>query len=270
MSSEDITQTQEQEGQQQQSNADIVAAKQAAKQAEEAAAAEQASTGQGKSPTEPESQGENTQSDKSGFDAENLASTGNDVLDAGIAMMQKVAGLNSQDVERILSTAFDRGDPSLIDAAYIKERFGEHAGYVEQLAKAYIEHSQVESQRVVKAVHEAAGGEEQWELLNSTFQQSAPDVLKRAVKALADANDFIGASQLVIDYARGTGTVPVQGQHLKGGGSTSQGPLSAADFRKEMTALRESAGNRSFEQGPVKTQYDNLLRRREAGRRQGL
>lgn len=208
--------------------------------------------------------------DKPALDAEDLAQTGDAVLDAGIKMMQTVAGLNSADVERILSMAYERGDASLVDVAYIKERFGEHAAYVEQLAKAYIERTQERVNGVVKQVFEKAGGQENWNLLNQTFQQHAPAGLKKAAEALANSEDFVGAAELIIEFSQSTGLVPVKGQHIAGGGAVANGALSADGFKAEMAKLRAAVGNRSFESGPAKAQYDALVRRRQAGRMQGL
>lgn len=204
------------------------------------------------------------------LDASNLANTGNAMLDASITMMQQTAGLNSEDVDRILSNAFARGDASLIDTAYIKERFGDKAGYVEQLANAYIQHTTEQTQATVNSVYELAGGEEGWNLHNQTFQQHAPAHLQSAAKSLADAGNFKEAATLIVEYSKGTGLVPVSGTHIRGGGAVANGALTAEGFRTEMNKLRESTGNRSLESGPAKAQYDALVRRRQAGRMQNL
>lgn len=249
-------------------NADLLAAK-AASKAEQGL--EQGAV-PGKNPADaaavPGAEGQGA--DKPEFDAEDLAQTGNAVLDAGIKMMQQTAGLNANDVNRILSQAFERGDASLVDTAYIKERFGEHAGYVEQLAKAYIEHTTEQTQSTVKAVYELAGGEGAWGLHNETFQQHAPKHLQAAAKALAEAGDFTQAASLIVDFSKSTGLVPVAGQHIQGGGAVANGALTAAGFKDELAKLRSTVGNRSLESGAPKAQYDALVRRRQAGRQAGL
>lgn len=208
--------------------------------------------------------------EKPEFTPDNLANTGNPVLDAGIKMMQQVAGLNSADVERIMAKAYERGDASLIDTAYIKERFKEHADYVEQLAGEYIKHTQERVTTVVDEVYKAAGGKEGWELANQTFAAHAPEHLKNAVEALSNSENFTAAAQLVIEFARSSGMVPVPGEHIQGGGAVANGALSQENFRKELSALRKSVGNRSFESGPAKAQYDALVRRRQAGMQRGI
>ena len=84
---------------------------------------------QGDIPSDGKPEGsEDKESEKPKLDSDNLAQTGDAVLDASIEMMQRKTGLNSADAEKILSRAFEEGDESLIDVAYIKERFGEDAG----------------------------------------------------------------------------------------------------------------------------------------------
>lgn len=245
-------------------NADLLAAKQASLKAE---AAEQVP---GKNPAEPEPESDKAKPESDNADAEDLAQTGDPVLDAGIKMMQSVAGLNASDVERIMAKAYESGDSADVDSAFIKERFGEHAAYVEQLSKAYIDRTNEKVGSVVKAVHEAAGGAEQWGLMNETFKQHAPQYLQKAAQAMADIQDFMGASEVIIEFAKQSGMVPVAGQHIQGGGAVANGALSAKGFSEELAKLRSEAGSRSFESGPIKAKYDTLVRRRQAGRVQNI
>lgn len=245
-------------------NADLLAAKQASLKAE---AAEQVP---GKNPAEPEPESDEAKPESDNADAEDLAQTGDPVLDAGIKMMQSVAGLNASDVERIMAKAYESGDSADVDSAFIKERFGEHAAYVEQLSKAYIDRTNEKVGSVVKAVHEAAGGAEQWGLMNETFKQHAPQYLQKAAQAMADIQDFMGASEVIIEFAKQSGMVPVAGQHIQGGGAVANGALSAKGFSEELAKLRSEAGSRSFESGPIKAKYDTLVRRRQAGRVQNI
>ena len=220
-------------------------------------------------PAEP-AKPETAEAEKAALNPEKLGSTGNDVLDAGIAMMQEVAGLNSTDVDRILATAFERGDPSLIDAKYIQERFGKHAGYVEKLARQYIEHTTAQTQRIVKEVHDKVGGKAAWDELNAAFQEAAPAHLKRAVDALAKSDDYLGVAELITDYAKSSGLVTVQGNQIRAAHGAGAAALSAAGFRDELQKLRKAYPNRSLESGEVGKQYKILLDRRAAGRTQGL
>lgn len=208
--------------------------------------------------------------DKTAPDPENLAQTGNPVIDGGIRMLQDIAGLKAADVERILHHAQEHGDASLIDTAFIKERFPKHAEYVEQLAKAYMAETQTRITDTVNKVYEAVGGEAQWKVLQQTFSDNAPKHLQAAARALADSEDFLGVAALVKDFVEAGGFTPVTGDHLKGGGAVAQGALSARAFSEELSKLRKAAGNRSLESGALKVQYDSLIARRAQGRRQNI
>lgn len=226
---------------------------------------------QGNSPSADTPEGsEDTNSDKPKLDSENLAQTGDAVLDASIEMMQRKTGLNSADADKILSRAFSEGDPSLIDTAYIKERFGEDAGYIEQLAKAYIAHTQTQVSGVVKGVYELAGGEEQWNLSNQVFQQHADEDLKEIVAALSEAGKFDKAAKQVVKFARESGLIPVNGEHIKGGGAVANGALTQKAFGEELTKLRKEFKGKSFESGAALARYQSLLSRRSAGRAQNI
>ena len=200
---------------------------------------------------------------------EPLAKTGNDALDAGIEMMQKVAGLSAADVSRIFSKAEASGDLSHIDKEFIKDRFPEHASYIEKLANLYVEHQTTSVNKIVSDVHTKAGGTERWGLLNQTFQQNAPQALQSAVKALGDAGDFAGAADLVIQFSESSGLVPVENGMLKGG-AASDGALSAKDFATELSKLRAAFPNRSLESGKAAAQYKSLVQRRALGKSKNL
>lgn len=200
---------------------------------------------------------------------EPLAKTGNAVLDAGIEMMQKTAGLNAQDVQSIFAKAEASGNMADIDKEFIKQRFPEHATYIQQLAEAYVEHQHTSVNKIVQDVHTKAGGAERWGLLNQTFQQNAPAALQSAVKALGDNGDFAGAADLVIQFSESSGLVPVEKGTLKGGAG-SDGALSAKDFAAELKKLREANPHRSFESGKTADAYQSLVRRRQLGKSKNL
>lgn len=202
-------------------------------------------------------------------DTQELAQTGNPAIDAGIAMLTKVSGLNDSDMQRALGKAVEYGDKNLIDKAYIKERFGEHAAYAEMLAEAYLDDQAGQAQRAVAEAYEVAGGKENWTIVSQVFNGKAPEHLRAAARALANSGDLKGAAQLVVETCQSMGLIPNVNPQLKGGAG-NYGALSAAEFSKEYQALRKEAGNRSLESNQFKQRYDNLLQRRAAGKRQGI
>lgn len=212
---------------------------------------------------------ESAKADPKPEDSEPLAKTGDDVLDAGIEMMQKVAGLSNADVERIFAKANASGNAADIDKAFIKQRFGEHASYIEKLADRYVDYSITQANAVVTGIHNKVGGAERWDLINQTFKQNAPQHLQLAVKALADANNFNDAADVIIGFSEGSGLIPIDNGILKGG-AASDSALSAKEFSTEYAKLREAAGSRSLESGKYADAYQNLVRRRALGKSKGL
>ncbi|WMX18814.1 capsid assembly scaffolding protein [Escherichia phage vB_EcoP_PAS7] len=198
-----------------------------------------------------------------------LAETGNPAIDAGIAMLKQVAKLNDADMVRAIGKAVERGDATLIDTAFIKERFGEHAAYAELLAKAYLDDQVGQAQKAVNSAYEAAGGKEKWEAAAQVFNAKAPQHLRNAARALADSGDIQGASKLVLETCQSMGMIAQVNPMLKGGAGTA-GALTAQAFSEEYAKLRKEVGNRSLESSAFNGRYQELLARRAAGKRAGI
>lgn len=198
-----------------------------------------------------------------------LAETGNPAIDAGIAMLKQVSKLNDADMVRAIGKAVEYNDPNLIDSAFIKERFGEHAQYAELLAKAYLDDQIGQAQRAVTAAYDLVGGKENWETASQLFNAKAPEHVRAAARALANSGDVTGAAKLVVETVQGLGLISKEAGILKGGAALD-GALSAADFSKEYQALRKEAGNRSLESPKFAQRYQNLLSRRQAGKAKGI
>lgn len=198
-----------------------------------------------------------------------LAETGNPAIDAGIAMLKQVSKLNDADMVRAIGKAVEYNDPNLIDSAFIKERFGEHAQYAELLAKAYLDDQIGQAQRAVTAAYDLVGGKQNWETASQLFNAKAPEHVRAAARALANSGDVAGAAKLVVETVQGLGLIAKEAGILKGGAALD-GALSAADFSKEYQALRKEAGNRSLESPKFAQRYQNLLSRRQAGKAKGI
>lgn len=198
-----------------------------------------------------------------------LATTGNPAIDAGIAMLKQVSKLNDADMVRAIGKAVEYNDPNLIDSAFIKERFGEHAQYAELLAKAYLDDQIGQAQRAVTAAYDLVGGKQNWETASQLFNAKAPEHVRAAARALANSGDVTGAAKLVVETVQGLGLISKEAGILKGG-SALDGALSAADFKEAYAALRKEVGNRSMESPQFKPRYEALLARRAAGRAKGI
>lgn len=201
--------------------------------------------------------------------AAELAETGNPAIDAGIAMLKSVSGLNDADMVRAIGKAVERGDETLIDTAFIKERFGEHAAYAEMLAKAYLQDQVGQAQRAVQSAHDMVGGKANWDAMTQVFNAKAPEHLRAAARALADSGNIEGAAKLVVETAQGMGLVPKLSPKLQGGGAINDA-LDAKGFAEAYSALRKEAGNQSLESSKFKPRLDALMARRQAGKLKGF
>lgn len=201
--------------------------------------------------------------------AAELAETGNPAIDAGIAMLKSVSGLSDADMVRAIGKAVERGDETLIDTAFIKERFGEHAAYAEMLAKAYLSDQVGQAQRAVQSAHDMVGGKANWDAMTQVFNAKAPEHLRAAARALADSGNIEGAAKLVVETAQGMGLVPKLSPKLQGGGAINDA-LDAKGFAAAYSALRKEAGNQSLESSKFKPQLEALMARRQAGKMKGF
>lgn len=198
-----------------------------------------------------------------------LAETGNPAIDAGIAMLKSISGLTDADMVRAIGKAVERGDETLIDIAFIKERFGKHAAYAEMLAKAYLQDQVGQAQQAVQSAYAMVGGKANWDAMTQVFNAKAPEHLRAAARALADSGNIEGAAKLVVETAQGMGLVPKLSPKLQGGGAINDA-LDAPGFAAEYAKLRQEAGNNSLQSKQFKARYDALVARRLAGKMKGL
>lgn len=202
-------------------------------------------------------------------ETKDLPPTGNPAIDAGIAMLKKATGLSDADMLRAVGKAAEYGDENLIDTAYIKERFGEHADYAEMLAKAYLQDQVGQAQRAVQTAYDMVGGKDNWNSMTTVFNAKAPEHLRQAARALADSGNIEGAAKLIVESAQSMGIVPKVSPKLQGGGAINDA-LDAAGFAKEYAKLRQEAGNNSLQSKQFKARYDALVARRSAGKLRGF
>jgi hypothetical protein len=207
--------------------------------------------------------------------------TGNAMLDAAMNAFVSVTGATLDDMRRAAQNAVERGDVTLIDKAFLAERFGEYYKDAYALAKAAVEHevqqkeaqskqAQREQAKATKLANEAAGGAENWKQATSVFNSTAPEKLKAAVKTLLNSGQVEAGVDLVLSHVQNSGQVPNVKNTLQGGAALGNvSALSAEQFKQEMTKLRTEAGAASLESGPWAARYNQLLTRRSAGKKLG-
>ena len=198
--------------------------------------------------------------------------TGNAVLDAAIGVMVASTGATQADVDRLVTKALEYGNADLIDEAFARERFEDKADQILALARAAVAEQSASVERSKQAVFTIAGGQDNWNSAVSIFNSSAPAHIKEAAKMLLDSGKVQEGAKLVMDTVVQAGLVPQVNPTVQAGGvvPSNTGALSAADFSKAMTELKQKAGNRSLESGPFAGEYQQLIQRRAAGRRAGI
>jgi hypothetical protein len=136
------------------------------------------------------------------------------------------------------------------------------------LAKAYLEDQVGQATKAVQEAYDIVGGKENWEVAAQLFNSKAPEPLRNAARVLANSGELKQAAELVASFCRDMGLIKTQNPMVRG--VASNNALSAADFRAEYAKLRQEAGNRSLASPQFSQRYNDLLARREAGKRVGL
>lgn len=198
--------------------------------------------------------------------------TGNPALDTAIGVMLNTVQATQADVDRLVNKAIEHNAVDLIDTAFARERFGDKADAIVQLAQAAVTESIARAQRTVQEVHTLAGGAENWQQIVSVFNSNAADHIRAAAKAMLDSGQVQQGAKFIMEQVQNSGLLIQQGQQVGGGAvvPAANGALSATAFAAEMNALRKEAGNRSLESGPFAERYQQLVQRRTAGRQLNL
>lgn len=196
-------------------------------------------------------------------------STGDSVLDMGIDAVTRLSGCTREDFIRIVGKAVEHNDISLLDEAFVNEKYGAYKEHFKQITQALIDKRIADTETHVKVAYGVAGSEEAWKNAVDVFNQNAPEHMKLAVKTMIDNGNVKEGAQLLMEVVRNLG-VPSRTRGLPSGNGGTQTGLSAESFRKEMNELIKQAGGRSLESGIYGERYQELLARRAIGRRAGL
>lgn len=198
--------------------------------------------------------------------------TGNPALDTAIGVMLNTVQATQADVDRLVNKALEHNAVDLIDAAFARERFGDKADAIVQLAQAAVTESIARTERTIKEVHTLAGGADNWQQIVSVFNSNAADHIRAAAKAMLDSGQVQQGAKFIMEQVQNSGLLIQQGQQVGGGAvvPAANGALSATAFAAEMNALRKEAGNRSLESGPFAERYQQLIQRRTAGKQLNL
>lgn len=173
------------------------------------------------------------------------------------------------DLARALGNAIDRGDPSLIDAAYLQEKGGAQAAKLIEIAKGLVTHVTAAAERVVTDIYAAAGGEAQWGVAAAAFNAQAPQYLKEFVGASLDSANpakIKSAVDSVLDFVSKTGALPVAPQgHVRAGGGTPDASLGLSKAQYQAERLKLNSRDRDYAD-----KERELTARRQLGKKAGL
>lgn len=191
---------------------------------------------------------------------------GNDPVLSSMTALFTSAG-SGIDLQRALGNALSRGDPSLIDLAYITEKGGAQAAHLANVAKAIVERVQTQTNAAASAVYDTAGGKDQWATAAAVFDQNAPAHLKGVIAGLLESGkpeSIKYGAQTVLDYVKQNGLV-VNPAQLINAGANNVGAGQALDkFGFQEALFKLDKNSRSYDQD-----RNALFARRQAGKQIG-
>lgn len=198
--------------------------------------------------------------------ADDKINTGNKALDVAVSSFIRSTGASDGDLERATKNALEYGDPSLIDEAFLKERFKDRWEEAKQIAEAVVEQTGVERQKLVDAVYATAGDKAKWDASLAVYKQHAAPGLQKAIQLMFDSGDAASvkeAASLVVDFAKGSGVLPsASGRVAAGTGPADAAGLSLKDFQSAMNKLNPSSRTYSAD-------YSKLIELRRIGKQLG-
>lgn len=198
--------------------------------------------------------------------------SGNAALDAAVNSVAKVAGATDADIQRAIGVALERGDVTLIDNAFITEKFGSNAATFSTIAETLVTEAKTAAAQynatVEAAIKEVAGDRTTWDKHADAFKATAPAHIQAAARAMLDSGFVKEGMQFVLSHTNGN-VVPNTGNLIGGIPSGQPTGLSADEFRAEQSKLMKEAGNRSLESGDYNNRLQALIKQRQIGKANG-
>lgn len=198
--------------------------------------------------------------------------SGNAALDAAVNSVAKVAGATDADIQRAIGVALERGDVSLIDKAFIAEKFGANATTFSTIAETLVTEAKAAAEQynatVDAAIKEVVGDRATWDKHAEAFKATAPAHIQAAARAMLDSGFVKEGMQFVLSHTNGS-VVPNTGNLIGGVPSGQPAGLSAEEFRIEQSKLMKEAGNRSLESGDYNNRLQALIKQRQIGKANG-
>ncbi|UMO77778.1 scaffolding protein [Bacteriophage Phi NF-1] len=171
------------------------------------------------------------------------------------------------DLDRALANAISYGDPNLIDIAYIKDKAGQNAPHLINLAAGIVNTINAQSEAMEQSVYQEVGGRQVWDASVAVFNRSASPEIKATVATMLDsgkANLIKAGARMVAEFGKSSGMIPKDGFRLDPVSApyANQG-LSKAQFQQEILKLDSNAPDYA-------DKYNALIQRRVVGKRLNL
>jgi len=173
------------------------------------------------------------------------------------------------DLARAVGNAIDRGDVSLIDAAYLREKAGANADKLIKVAQGLVTHVTDTVSRLTTEIHTKAGGQERWDAAVQVFNTAAPKYLKEFVAQSIDSANpkrISTAVESLLDFVKNNGGLPTPPQgHVRAGGGAPDAALGLSKEAYQAERLKLDRRARDFPE-----RERELTARRQLGKQMGL
>lgn len=195
-----------------------------------------------------------------------VSSLDDPILRSMATVMQTVG--KGLDLDRVLGVALSRGDPALVDAAYLREKAGPQAEQLLTIAQGIVQAVNAKSEQVTQDVYKLAGGQAQWDASVAALNASAPKELRIVIAQLLNSpnrEQVDAGAKLVIEFGKGSGMLPHTSPSVNGGVAVAPGAAQALSKEEFQTELRKlNPNNRGYEQA-----RNDLFARRQVGKQIG-
>jgi hypothetical protein len=168
------------------------------------------------------------------------------------------------DLDRALANAISYGDPNLIDVAYIREKAGQNAPHLLNLAAGIVNTINAQSLAMEQSVYQEVGGRQVWDASVAVFNKAASPEIKATVATMLDSgkvNLIKAGAKMVAEFGKSSGQIPNPGFQFNSTSApyANQG-LSKEAFQAEIMKLNPNDPK-------YETQRQALIQRRVVGKR---
>lgn len=171
------------------------------------------------------------------------------------------------DLNRAIGAALERGDASLVDVAYLKEKGGANAEQLITISKEIVKAVEAKATEITARVHALAGNEDAWNASAASFNQAAPQELRLVVKQMLDSkqpNLIEAGAKIVVQFGKNSGMIPNPAPLVQTGAASmpSATAMDKYEFQAELRKLDPQ--DRQYTQ-----KRNELFARRQLGKKLG-